>query len=82
MIKPGTPVPMWAVHDKTLDTFSFPLATHEETRAVRDAQLAAMDEPRRVSLFPVTAVDVVITPRQQTLQPDQPALFTDGEAAA
>lgn len=81
MIKPGTPVPMWAIHDRTLDTFSFPQPTHEETRLGRDRQLAGMEPPARARLFPVVPVDVFITPRHSAPEAaQQPALFSEADA--
>lgn len=77
MIAPGIPTTMWAAHDTLLDTYSFPLPTHQEARTLRDAQLAHLTPPERQRLFPVAPVTVVITPGPIAAlpQPNQAKLF-------
>lgn len=78
MITPGTPTTMWAAHDTTLDTFSFPMPSHAEARLLRNAQLAHLTPPERQRLFPIVPVTVVITPGPIAAmpQPNQATLFS------
>lgn len=77
MISPATPLIMWAAHDEVLDRFSFPYASHQEARLMRNAALAHLPERERDRQFPILPVIVTLTPGPIAAlpQPHQARLF-------